>query len=865
MVFVFSSVASLHAEEFRLKSTLSSGVVDWNSGDSYVGGVAPSGASDTVVIPAGLTAELRSDDAGSWSRVSSLSAVLVSSGAVFRVNALSDAVLGCGAYLNGDASGRMQKVGGGRLTLTAADADAASAVGYYGDYNLNIDVSEGVLAFPSGVSGAQKFRYRTLSCAEGAKIVVPSPNEINVSAGLSGAGTITNEAASQVKMVVTCLEHCTYSGTIDGTIRFDVNGGRLDLTSTKSTYSGASVLFSNTTVGFMTGGVGGTVNVPSSFGYGSVNTSGSNVRLLYLGTGGDVITRAIYGGGALEQIYDAGANGNLTISSYIGAPGKKLSRLVFDGSNTVESVFSGNIGQEGGSDAWPRIVKRGTGTWRIEENAKRKNAGVVAVENGTLRFGSIAQAGTNCAFGLSTELYEDYTGVLDPSRTTPYAFVLGGGTDAAPTEGILEYSGSGSAYCTTRLAGIKTVGGFNSGAMPLRFKGFAAAEPGNKTLVLGGASNDENIAHTITDGDGTLSVRKRGVGTWYLDGELSFSGSLSVDQGTLVVRSPVEKYSYYRLTIREIGYGCSAYDDITVPSALSDFERRSVCVTEFPLYNADGVQQNVMSVSNLVWTKIAPGGFGFGKDGFSSQIVGGSSSKPLGFMFSHSGAMAYMQFPATPRLDDPETWTPIVMRLRDDADEITHFDMYLQYKTGSAPYCGRNPTAISLEGSADGVDWDMLYENDAIAIPEASDTQWISGNASGSPTSATRMGLGIAIRGRRASMPTYAILDNVSAVSVAPGATLRAENGSPEISRLHVGASGAGTIDGFTFAENGEIDVDGISSGVTDVPIGWNGCTGMNRVAGWSVKSQGRTRKCHVDVTETGLRITMSGLVITVQ
>ena len=189
-----------------------------------------------MVIPAGLTAELRSDDAGSWGLVSSLSTVLVSSGAVFRVNALSDATLGCSVQLNADASGRMQKVGGGRLSLTSADDDAASAAGYYGDYNLNIDVAEGVLAFPSGVSGAQNFRYRTLSCAEGAKIVVPTPNEINVSAGISGAGTITNEAASQVKMTVSCLNPCVFSGTIDGAIRFDVNGGRLDLTSTKSTY-----------------------------------------------------------------------------------------------------------------------------------------------------------------------------------------------------------------------------------------------------------------------------------------------------------------------------------------------------------------------------------------------------------------------------------------------------------------------------------------------------------------------------------------------------------------------------------------------------------------------------------------------------
>ena len=137
----FLCTLMLTAGEFHLKSSLTPGAISWNSGGSYVEDAAPSGSSDVVIVPAGLAAELRSDDVGSWSLVSSLSSVMVSSGAVFKVTALEDAVLGCGVRLNGGESGRLLKDGGGRLTLTAADAVAAGETGFYDDYNLNIDVA----------------------------------------------------------------------------------------------------------------------------------------------------------------------------------------------------------------------------------------------------------------------------------------------------------------------------------------------------------------------------------------------------------------------------------------------------------------------------------------------------------------------------------------------------------------------------------------------------------------------------------------------------------------------------------------------------------------------------------------------------
>ena len=222
-VFAFSSAMFLNAEQFRLKSTLTPWSIDWTSGDSYVNDAAPSDPSDSIVVPTGFTAVLDSGDTASWNLVSSLSEVLVSADAVFRVNVDTDSTLGCGVRLNAAATGLFEKTGDGKLTLTSADAAAAASSTYYDDYNVNIGVEGGILALPSNITGSQKVRYRTFSCAQGTSIQIQSANEISVYSGISGAGCITNLLSSTVKIVAGYIGHSVFSGKIGGAIRFDVN------------------------------------------------------------------------------------------------------------------------------------------------------------------------------------------------------------------------------------------------------------------------------------------------------------------------------------------------------------------------------------------------------------------------------------------------------------------------------------------------------------------------------------------------------------------------------------------------------------------------------------------------------------------
>ena len=86
-------------------------------------------------------------------------------------------------------------------------------------------------------------------------------------------------------------------------------------------------------------------------------------------------------------------------------------------------------------------------------------------------------------------------------------------------------------------------------------------------------------------------------------------------------------------------------------------------------------------------------------------------------------------------------------------------------------------------------------------------------------------------------------LQNVRSVSVDEGATLRAEE-TVVLHALKVDAAGAGTLDGFAFAQGDSCTLDVTldadeSKGVT-LPGTYVNGTGLDNVAGWGIKVNGR-------------------------
>jgi len=73
----------------------------------------------------------------------------------------------------------------------------------------------------------------------------------------------------------------------------------------------------------------------------------------------------------------------------------------------------------------------------------------------------------------------------------------------------------------------------------LEFTGNASSlATGSRSLTLRGAANGR-LSGTASNGSGTLGLVKSGDGTWTLDGNHSFTGSVAVQQGTLIVKQPL--------------------------------------------------------------------------------------------------------------------------------------------------------------------------------------------------------------------------------------------------------------------------------------------------------------------------------------
>jgi autotransporter-associated beta strand protein len=135
---------------------------------------------------------------------------------------------------------------------------------------------------------------------------------------------------------------------------------------------------------------------------------------------------------------------------------------------------------------------------------------------GTIAFPSIADSGVESPLGKGSKLTHNQPNAV-------YRFI--GGSSAAANRAIelghtpLIFEQAGSAALT--LSG--TVSG-------------TSANGAEKTFVLAGGSDAPAVyAGSIANGASTLSLVKRGAGTWTLSGANSATGALTVEDGTLVL------------------------------------------------------------------------------------------------------------------------------------------------------------------------------------------------------------------------------------------------------------------------------------------------------------------------------------------
>ena len=815
------------------------GATDLSSPESYSPARLPQKGDVLRVIDGGVTLTVDDDTIGTLNLFENIK-LNEGSGAetVIAVNVSTNSELNC--WINKTDSntespcGTFIKQGQGTLTLR----DTADSKCHYTAFQIK----EGTLVVPRSIQQYRHFSCGDMTVEAGAILALPMAGNLRCRR-LFGAGIVSNSVAgTQIQPEYIGADPGVFSGRFVGSMSYRANAHQY-LTGTETAIAGNARPFGYNggyagILGFVKFGMSGE---PSSLGTGAeigfYNLDGA-CCYRYLGAGETSDKRLCFRPQANyvhPETIDAGATGGIIFTGAWMHDGGYNScsqmRLVLTGSNTIPCRIRGKIvgcSQNGTNYSW-YVTKRGTGTWSFESADASGLRGPLAIEDGTVAFTTLNEKGLNCSLGTSAELWADAYG----PQTTPvdYAFLLG--SDAAV--GTMSHIGTNAVICTTRPIQVKGTGGrISADGAALKLGGFSAAGAGDTTLTLAGTNGAaNNVAWSIADGAGRVSVVKEGANTWTLEGEQAFSGDLTVKEGTLVVRNAsAQPHSWIRFVVKETAQTCPRYAG-QVPGGYSG----RVQFAKMTLLDGDGQRHLVNAPLAADDMDIPAGSVGYGYD--RTRPKAGIPAEHVNGAFSDSRWASL--FWSDPSPDRPESWLQCVFHLAEGTPEITAFNFVMRWGTGSA-YWASTPTAFAIEGSSDGLHWTELYAADAWNVPAGNDA-W----ATGSPGASIRFA-------KRAVSDTFDCLKNVGAVRVAAGATLRNEGADTEISNLCIDANDAGTIDGFTFSKDGMLSVTNLPYGdCAALPGKFENVKGLENLADWSLSiSGGRNSSAYTVAVKDG-------------
>lgn len=873
-MLVVATSAALPAMVFAAETyTWIPGSTDWASEASYVEDGKP-GQGDIVLIPDGKVATNKvtsvDDESGlaSFEAFSKLSVVKLET-------ASSKIVLDIGEGVSLTNNCRITCNDGNRMGLIVKRGLGSLEFGYQSNasaYNCGLNVEEGLLALPQNMT-ASSFYLGDVVVSNGATLVTALDKDRGGSVGagptymgsLAGGGVITNRYGGSKRLGLNVsYRTSTFSGRIrKGVMIFPSASGQssviLNLTGVESDTSSPVYVSDSTTLGAAKFGLAGQ---PSSIGkVGSLYWRGAGT-FKYLGDGEDTTDKNFYTWTRANSpiTFDAG-NGAVTMTGTLGCDTSHASeaygmiRLTMTGTGAKTNVFAGTMPTWSylGTNYNFHVTKTGTCVWRFADKAQT-HAGAWTVSNGTLQFESLKQRGVACSLGTSKNCLESYTGVIDESKRVGWAFALG----SATTYPIFEYVGTDGAFCTTRPILLKGKGGTlkSSSEKPLVFGGVSAASGADATFTLAGDTVATNEIWYVADGEGKTSLVKDGSGTWALCGTNGFSGTVTVKAGTLVVKNLSEfNYDWFRWTIKARNG--------------TDTSNHDVRALEFGIYDANGVRMNGGLTTDVAYGTKAEGSLPAGKAGYwhRSITTESNASRPLAALFDDGTAIAsgistwaQMGYSGMPEIttNTPSTWIPIVMHLADNNSRAATFDVsqanfnnYYAYKT------------FSMEGSLDGVHWEVLTNVTAATV---SKNKWTfnGGDATTAGAAATHT-KGCPIAG--GPKGTANALEGVSSVSVAAGARLVAE-GAATIPGLTIDATGAGTVEGFAFAENGTLAVKNMPKHGGVLPGTYENCTGLENVGNWTLKNADTGREVRggaVSVSNGKLYVILPGVILLIK
>ena len=894
LVAVFSTVSAM-ADTFVLNQ-IPHKLSDWKNGEFYEGGIAPTGSSeDSIAIPEDSTVFVDGDNDELMEFLSGCKIIYISN-AVFSVSVSLDkvATLGCAIADSNTYSGLIEKTGKGELHLTAWKKRSDSPTSP-SDYRVDIHVREGVLRLPESIHSTSSNYYNlygSFTVDEGAKLISIRKSVWQVR-GFFGSGTITNEAndVCDVYLTENWREKKPFYGVIGGKFNIQLRqNAYIDLRGVLNTYTSSSqgLIGSQANPVAYVAKFGDTQNDSSSIGVRASIASFSNgMRLVYTGPG-ETTHRSIYAVGSPAYL-DAGANGGVVFAgdfaTWESFKGNLQRHLVLDGSNRNECVIAGkfdplgNCVRDGMTNQW-YITKRGTGTWRFTGDDHKHLLGTFAVENGILAYDSMFEKGVACALGKSTRTYLYHIGAIDEEKRSDYAFELGCATNLSWT-GLMEYRGSSPAQCLDRAFALVGQGGFvaNSGAGVMRYANVTGEGEGARTFVLDGNSDLTNSVCNLRDGDGVISISKRGTGTWLLDGDVDVSGSVEVLGGTLIVRRPEQRYTRYRFTLKEIAAQNEKFAAMYGSTWTQTYGRWGM--NEIGLFDKDGYRQNFHLQECANRAELSPGQAALATDRTVTKNDGRMS---LSYIFDGvsnvaledgnvvwNGFVAYIDQSNPPNRNKPDSWISIDMYLANDAHEISHYDINNMGLKYTDAYGGRTASAFALYGSVDGVNWDLLSgELDGPESLPSGNYYWLHSLKS---LQAHDANIGTKhTDGWKLSKTSpdreFAILGNMKDVTVANGGSLVFEGeNAPVISSLKIAADATGSISGFNFKADCVVELTGEvpTDGNIEIGVDLTKSTGLSDTSAWKVKANNKFTARTVRVIKNRLLLANHGLTVTLR
>ena len=647
--------------------------------------------------------------------------------------------------------------------------------------------------------------------------------------GLVGDGTVSNALSSmQFEFTGGTRENpMVFSGTLGKNIQASFRSGCQYFTKPERGIGTNTRVF---------GGFAGVTKFGAASGdAGSLGTQEYIVRfqatgggIVYLGEG-ETTSKKIYFDSTPSAELDAGVNGGVTFTGDFDAGSlARVIPLTLSGDNAnacaIQGAFTGTA-----NPVFP-IVKKGSGTWRFS-SAARSHIGSVSIEDGTLEYASMAEAGTASSLGSGVKLTRaSAASSYENATKVPWAFCLG----THSTTGTFAYVGSDDVSCTSRLFSVKGTGVIKSNtSASLFYKGATSFDnEGANTLVLDGSGIWDNFSD-VTNGVGSLAVEKRGTGTWTLGGDVTLAGGIVVKEGTLRIANG--SYRWYRFTVKKLqDTGTDRY----------------LQLKQFRLSSADGSQCNAsLAESGETQGKdfrIAPG-----ECIWNHGVTLSGDGRVLANLFKSAGMVSAQRSGTTtrPTPSKSSTWVSFTMRLADDAQPVAYYD--LMTNTGGTN--NREPKDWILEASCDGRTWVEVDAQTDQGVA-ASGQRWYS---SGS-TDFDSAHPGYPIASAPAGVTT-----EIGPVTIAGGTLVAA---APiAVSSLTVDAVAGGAASGLSFASGGVLDIVNATSGATEftVPVSLAGSENTSNLKRWTLRINGvETATRTVSVTSDGIHIGPAGTVI---